>query len=302
MFKKYISKLVPIILIVALCIPIVFVSGCKSSGRVDIAVTSKPAYDWVKEILGENSSLNVKQITCGGTTIQGRALVSSSKLFIYTGGVSEFWVLNALYDRSSSLPEPIILLNNVALPEWMEDDGCCGTAHLDENVWMSLVNVMAFVGIIRDAIISLDSSNSAAYTANASAFHGDLQNLYNRYVQAIGHGSGRTHNTLILAAHNAFRYLARDFVLNIEATHDDGGCTGNIVLDTAKQAALISLLNTSTIDYVVWITSQTAANYMAGASTRNISTLRLHCPQLTNTDFMVAMEANLVTLKAVLGA
>ena len=299
--KQFAKGLLVIVVVAAIGFPISFLSGC-GSGKVDIAVTTKPAYDWVKEIIGESSNLKVKQITCGGATVQGRALVSSSKLFIYTGGVTEFWVLNALNDRKSSLPEPIILMEHVTLPEWMEDDGCCGTAHLDENVWMSLVNVQSFIDVIRDAIISLDQSKAATYTANASTFKGAVQDLYNRYVQAIGQTSTRTHDTMIVAAHNAFRYLARDFVITIEATHEDGGCTGNIVLDTAKQAAMINLLNTSTIDHVVWITSNTVANYMASASTRDISTLRLHCPQLTNTDFMVAMEANLVTLKAVLGA
>jgi hypothetical protein len=96
--------------------------------------------------------------------------------------------------------------------------------------------------------------------------------------------------------------LARDFGLTVYAAFTGGGgCTGGTVENLQMQSIMRDLLNTN-INHVLWITNIGLAQTMANTSTRDITPLRILCPQLTNTSFMVAMEQNLATLMVVLGA
>ncbi len=81
------------------------------SGKFDIVVTTFPAYDWAKNVIGEHSDLfNLDLLSDTGIDIHSfqpsiadMVTLTTSDLLIYIGGDSEYWVNETLNKEDSSV-------------------------------------------------------------------------------------------------------------------------------------------------------------------------------------------------------
>ena len=82
-------------------------SNKKGAAKLSIVTTIFPEYDWVRELLGDNSSNADLTLLLGNgvdlhsyqPSIQDVAKISTADIFIYVGGESDGWVSDVLKNK-----------------------------------------------------------------------------------------------------------------------------------------------------------------------------------------------------------
>ena len=227
-------------------------SNKKASAKMSIVTTIFPEYDWVRELLGDNSNAADLILLLGNgvdlhsyqPTIQDVAKISTADIFIYVGGESDGWVDDALKNKKN---KDMIVLNLMdilgdsvkeeEIVEGMEAEEEEEDEHehhhhdeeaeehhhhhhdeeeveYDEHVWLSLKNAKVICKAITDALCQKDSTNAASYKKILSDYTTQLDQLDAAYSTAVKSASK---NTLIFGDRFPFRYLVDDYNLNYYA-------------------------------------------------------------------------------------
>ena len=90
-------------------------TGCSGSGeavnngKFNIVCTTYPQYNWIQNIIGENSEkFNLTLLIDGGVDLHSyqpsakdMAKISSADMFVYVGGSSDAWVLDAVRETAN---------------------------------------------------------------------------------------------------------------------------------------------------------------------------------------------------------
>ena len=205
-------------------------SDKKASAKLSIVTTIFPEYDWVRELLGDNSSNADLTLLLGNgvdlhsyqPTIQDVAKISTADIFIYVGGESDGWVTDALKNKKN---KDMIVLNLMEIlgdsvkeeeiVEGMEaEEEEEEEVEYDEHVWLSLKNAKVICKAITDALCQKDSTNAASYKKILSDYTAQLDQLDAAYSSTVKSASK---NTLIFGDRFPFRYLVDDYDLNYYA-------------------------------------------------------------------------------------
>jgi len=135
------------------------------SGSDNIVTTIFPLYDWTRVVLGSNpSDMGVRYLLESGVdlhfytpSIQDIAAISAADLFLWVGGKSDDWVLNAMASpinesrrnipvmRMLTIHETLAFPIDGVIPGDVGGEDCCGGEFHDEHVWLSLPFAMRFV-------------------------------------------------------------------------------------------------------------------------------------------------------------
>lgn len=83
----------------------------------------------------------------------------------------------------------------------------------DPHWWHSVANVKKATDVIRDALITADAADEDAFTANALAYQGKLDEL-DKAIKVKVAELGRDQRKLV-TSHDAFQYFARDYGFKI---------------------------------------------------------------------------------------
>ena len=220
-------------------------SGCGNqtkSDKIEIVTTIFPEYDWVKEIVGENSDrVNITMLIDSGTdlhsyqpTADDIVKVATCDLFIYVGGESDAWVADVLKTANNKDMIVINLLDVLGdkvkeeeIKEGMEsedeeeeeDHDHEGHEHhhdedepeYDEHVWLSLKNAVDLCEYIAGKIKTLDPEKADSYAANTAAYVAKLNALDAKYKAAVDAANVKT---LLFGDRFPFRYLVDDYGLD----------------------------------------------------------------------------------------
>lgn len=234
--KKYIAVLL-IMLMTAVCLPACGSQEKKEEGKLKIVTTIFPEYDWVREILGNDSQAELTLLLDDGVdlhsyqpTAEDMMKISDCDLFIYVGGESDEWVEDALAETADEDRCVICLLDMLgddakteetvegmqAEEETEEEDG----KEKDEHVWLSLKNAQVLSEGIARELVRIDSENADIYEQNIRSYIEKLKKLDASYEEAVQGASGRT---LVFADRFPFRYLADDYGLEYYAAFS--GCS-----------------------------------------------------------------------------
>ena len=220
-------------------------SGCGNqtkSDKIEIVTTIFPEYDWVKEIVGENTGrVNITMLIDSGTdlhsyqpTADDIVKVATCDLFIYVGGESDAWVADVLKTANNKDMIVINLLDVLGdkvkeeeIKEGMEsedeeeeeDHDHEGHEHhhnedepeYDEHVWLSLKNAVDLCEYIAGKIKTLDPEKADSYAANTAAYVAKLNALDAKYKAAVDAANVKT---LLFGDRFPFRYLVDDYGLD----------------------------------------------------------------------------------------
>ena len=208
----------------------------KPDGKIRVAAAIFPAYDWVKNILGENpAGAELTLLADNGVdmhsyqpSVDDILTITGADLFIYTGGESDRWVSDALKQANNPDIRIIKMLDVIGsaakeeeIKEGMQTEEEPEEESVpDEHVWLSLRNAETVCGAIRDGLSALDPANAKVYEDNAAAYITKLQALDNAYQQTI---SGAPQKTLLFGDRFPFRYLVEDYGLDYYAAFS--GCS-----------------------------------------------------------------------------
>ena len=238
-------------LLLALFMLVGALAGCgkqndtNQTDKLSIVTTIFPAYDWVREILGEKAdNAEITMLLDNGVdlhsyqpTADDIVKISDCDLFIYVGGESDEWVEDALRNAANGNMKVINLLevlgDSVKTEEIVE--GMQEEEHehedaeehehedaeeheheeeADEHVWLSLKNAKMLVRVISKALQELDPDSKDIYAANADAYVKKLSALDAEYQTAVDAASNKT---ILFGDRFPFRYLVDDYGLRYYA-------------------------------------------------------------------------------------
>ena len=185
-----------------------------ADGRLRVVVTTFPAYDWTRVILGaEANKVELTLLTDGGTdlhgyqpTVQDMAAIARADVLVRTGGDSDDWTADALASTKNESARCVSLLAALDGKNKIEETaaGAHEETEPDEHVWLSPKNAPALCAAIADALCAADEANARAYRANLTAYMAELAALDADYAAATG--AART-KTLVFGDRFPFRSL-----------------------------------------------------------------------------------------------
>lgn len=247
------------VIILALCL---LLCGCNAepepahdASKLQIVCTSFPAYDFIREIAGDNAELTLlikpgSEVHSYEPTPKDMIRIQQCDLFICNGGESEQWV------DSLITPE----LNTIHMMDCVDaveesHEGIYAAEHeygeeaeLDEHVWTSPLNAIRISEAICNELCRLDEANAEEYTARFTAYKSQLLTLDREFRQAVK-DSGK--HTLVFADRFPMRYFALEYGLDCYAAFP--GCSSETEPSAKTVAYLIDRVREDSIPAVLYM-------------------------------------------------
>lgn len=316
-------------LLLALWIPAAVLSGCApqddsaASNKLNIVTTIFPAYDWVREILGdETDRAEITMLLDSGVdlhsyqpTVDDIVKISDCDLFLYVGGESDGWVDDALKNAPNKERKVIRLLDVLGDSAKAEEtvEGMQEEEHdheeeaeYDEHIWLSLKNAQVLVAAISEALQETDPARKDAYAANAAAYAEKLSALDGEYRAAVDSGK---YKTLLFGDRFPFRYLADDYGLDYYAAFP--GCSAETEASFETVSFLAGKMDALGLPCVLTIEGtqhKIAETIVQNTAQKNQQILTMDSMQAVTANdaasgvsYLSIMEKNLSVLKKALG-
>lgn len=316
-------------LLLALWIPAAVLSGCApqddsaASNKLNIVTTIFPAYDWVREILGdETDRAEITMLLDSGVdlhsyqpTVDDIVKISDCDLFLYVGGESDGWVEDALKNAPNKERKVIRLLDVLGDSAKAEEtvEGMQEEEHdheeeaeYDEHIWLSLKNAQVLVAAISEALQKTDPARKDTYAANAAAYVKKLSALDGEYRAAVDSGK---YKTLLFGDRFPFRYLADDYGLDYYAAFP--GCSAETEASFETVSFLAGKMDALGLPCVLTIEGtqhKIAETIVQNTAQKNQQILTMDSMQAVTANdassgvsYLSIMEKNLSVLKKALG-
>lgn len=316
-------------LLLALWIPAAVLSGCvpqddsAASNKLNIVTTIFPAYDWVREILGdETDRAEITMLLDSGVdlhsyqpTVDDIVKISDCDLFLYVGGESDGWVDDALKNAPNK-ERKVIRLLDVLGDSAKAEETVAGMqeeehdheeeAEYDEHIWLSLKNAQVLVAAISEALQETDPARKDTYAANAAAYVEKLSALDGEYRAAVDSGK---YKTLLFGDRFPFRYLADDYGLDYYAAFP--GCSAETEASFETVSFLAGKMDALGLPCVLTIEGtqhKIAETIVQNTAQKNQQVLTMDSMQAVTANdaasgvsYLSIMEKNLSVLKKALG-
>lgn len=201
-------------------------SQVKQQKRLSIVATTFPEYDWVKNIVGNDSLFEITLLEKGvdlhsfEPTPENILQISKADLFIYVGGESDEWVEKALENPQNPNRKVVNMMQVLGekvkaekIVEGMEEEHHHEEdEEMDEHVWLSLQNASILVRHIADSLVALSPEKKEMIVANANAYRKKLEALDAEFAKVIVPGK-----TILFGDRFPFRYLVDDYKISYYA-------------------------------------------------------------------------------------
>lgn len=217
-----------------------------SDGKIRVVCTIFPQYDWVREIIGEQSeAYELTLLLDSGVdlhsyqpTAEDIVKISECDLFIYVGGESDKWVEDALKEAANPDMQVINLLELLGervkeeeIVEGMETENEESAdeereekeeeaPEYDEHVWLSVKNATVLCDAIEETLEKIDREHASDYQENCNQYIEKLLDLDERYQEMTASATGKT---VLFGDRFPFRYLVDDYGLTYYAAF--AGCS-----------------------------------------------------------------------------
>jgi len=298
------------------------VDNKNSDNTISIVTTIFPEYDWVKEIVGDNTNVEVTMLLDNGVdlhnyqpTAEDIMKIATCDVFIYVGGESDEWVEDALSEATnkdmhvvnlldvlgSSVKEEEVVEGMMAEEEAEAEESEEEEVEYDEHVWLSLKNAQVLVDAIEQAIATVDADNADTYAANASAYNAELAALDEKYQAIIDEASVKT---VLFGDRFPFRYLVDDYGLDYYAAFVGCSAETEASFETVTfLAGKVDELNLNTVFTIENSDQKIAQTIIENTSAKDAQILALDSMQSTTADdvsagvtYLSIMEGNLDVL------
>ena len=297
-------------------------AGCgqkQGSQKLQIVAAIFPEYDWVRQIVGDDDSVELTLLVDDGVdphsfqpAVSDMVTAANCDLLIYGGGESDQWLTKL--EATNPNRETLVLLpllgaqaHQEEVVEGMEaheEDEPEGDAEMGEHVWLSLRNASFFCQAITDALCRLNPGKADEYRANLSAYQQQLNALDVQYQQAV---SAASQHTIVVCDRFPFRYLVEDYNLSYYAAFP--GCSAEtgasfetvvFLSNKVKELNLSALLVTESSDgRMAKTVAQNAGNEQMPVLTLN-SMQSVSAEQAKALSYLSVMTDNLTVLQQAL--
>lgn len=313
------KKIIPIIC--SICILLLSLCGCSpetDSGKLKIVTTMFPAYDFARNIAGDNADVSL--LLPAGVeshsfepTPRDMVKIENCDIFIFNGGESESWV-EGLLDSCEGDFSIVRMIDSAEENLLEEDEGENGHDHdenhnhgegeieYDEHIWTSPAICTKICSDITTAICTADSDNSKIYEANLDVYTDKLKQLDSDFKNVV---SSAERKEFIFGDRFPFKYFADEYGLTYYAAFP--GCSSQTEPSAATIAKLISKTNEDNIPAIFYIEMSNRLVADTLAESTGAKELLFHsCHNLTKDemqrgeDYLSLMNKNLENLKIAL--
>ena len=297
-------------------------AGCgqkQGSQKLQIVAAIFPEYDWVRQIVGDDDSVELTLLVDDGVdphsfqpAVSDMVTAANCDLLIYGGGESDQWLTKL--EATNPNRETLVLLpllgaqaHQEEIVEGMEaheEDEPENDAETDEHVWLSLRNASFFCQAITDALCDLNPGKADEYRANLAAYQQQLDALDVQYQQAV---SAASQHTIVVCDRFPFRYLVEDYNLGYYAAFP--GCSAEtgasfetvvFLSNKVKELNLSALLVTEGSDgRLARTVAENAGNEQMPVLTLN-SMQSVSAEQAKTLNYLSVMTDNLTVLQQAL--
>ena len=314
-------------LLIALTLIALSLSSCAvapDNGQTDIVCTVFPIYDWVQNLIGEDTDgVSARLLVNRGTdphsytpTPTDIAALHAADILIYVGGESDAWiedVLSTVKNKEIKLIKLIDLLGDRALDadEDCTDDDCHEHDHgheagaYDEHVWLSLKNAELLCEALTAELSAALPANAEKIAANGAAYKEKLTSLDARFAEEIEKAPKKL---LIFADRFPFRYLTEDYGISYEAAFSGCSADSEASFETvvrlsdklrASGVGVLMILESSSEDLAKTVISNSGCE---GARIIRIDSMQSISPRDVEggVTYLSIMEKNLAALTAAL--
>lgn len=297
-------------------------AGCgqkQGSQKLQIVAAIFPEYDWVRQIVGDDDSVELTLLVDDGVdphsfqpAVSDMVTAANCDLLIYGGGESDQWLTKLEATNPSRKAIALLpLLGEQAHQEEVvegmeahEEDEPENDAEMDEHVWLSLRNASFFCQAITNALCDLNPEKADTYRANLAAYQQQLNALDVEYQQAV---SAASQHTIVVCDRFPFRYLVEDYGLSYYAAFP--GCSAEtgasfetvvFLSNKVKELNLSALLVTEGSDgRLARTVAQNAGNEQMPVLTLN-SMQSVSAEQAKTLNYLSVMTDNLTVLQQAL--
>ena len=245
-------------------------SKSEETKKLNIVTTIFPAYDWVKQIVGDNKNVEISFLIDKGVDLHSYqasaadiAKITESDLFVYVGGDSDDWAEDIIKENPNlkyinmvdSIGEAALaeeLVEGMQEEEEHEHEGeehaheegeheehaheegehdHEGEEEIDEHVWLSIKNAETIVSAIEAKLAEIDPDNKAEYEKNANDYLAKLDELDKEYKDTL---SSIQNKTIIVGDRFPFRYLVNEYGINYYAAFTGCDAGSEASFETVK--------------------------------------------------------------------
>ena len=312
-------------------------SNSEETKKLSIVTTIFPAYDWVKQVVGDNKNVEISFLIDKGVDLHSYqasaadiAKITDSDLFVYVGGESDDWAEDIIKENPNlkyinmvdSIGEAALAEELVEGMQDEEEHDYEGEEHaheegehaheegehedgeeeIDEHVWLSIKNAETIVSAIEAKLAEIDPDNKAEYEKNANDYLAKLDELDKEYKDTL---SSIQNKTIIVGDRFPFRYLVNEYGIKYYAAFTGCDAGSEASFETVKFLAnKMDELNMSDIFIIDGSKGDLAKTIVENTKDKNAKVLVLDSMQSTkssdNANYLDIMKKNLEVLKEVL--
>ena len=305
-------------------------SNSEETKKLSIVTTIFPAYDWVKQVVGDNKNVEISFLIDKGVDLHSYqasaadiAKITDSDLFVYVGGESDDWAEDIIKENPNlNYINMVDSIGEAALAEELvegmqdeeehdneseehaneEGEHEEGEEEIDEHVWLSIKNAETIVSAIEAKLAEIDPDNKAEYEKNANDYLAKLDELDKEYKDTL---SSIQNKTIIVGDRFPFRYLVNEYGINYYAAFKGCDAGSEASFETVKFLAnKMDELNMTDIFIIDGSKGDLAKTIVDNTKDKNAKVLVLDSMQSTkssdNASYLDIMKKNLEVLKEVL--
>jgi len=305
-------------------------SNSEETKKLSIVTTIFPAYDWVKQVVGDNKNVEISFLIDKGVDLHSYqasaadiAKITDSDLFVYVGGESDDWAEDIIKENPNlNYINMVDSIGEAALAEELvegmqdeeeheneseehaneEGEHEEGEEEIDEHVWLSIKNAETIVSAIEAKLAEIDPDNKAEYEKNANDYLAKLDELDKEYKDTL---SSIQNKTIIVGDRFPFRYLVNEYGIKYYAAFKGCDAGSEASFETVKFLAnKMDELNMSDIFIIDGSKGDLAKTIVDNTKDKNAKVLVLDSMQSTkssdNASYLDIMKKNLEVLKEVL--
>ena len=264
--KKFFALILICTLCLALCACGQQALAPETDGGVNIVATVFPAYDFARQIAGDDGSVTLlippgSEAHSYEPTPQDIIRIQNCDLLVCNGGESEAWLDEILSGMGNEIPTVVMLDCVDALTEEDKDGMQVHKHHdhdhdhdehedeeYDEHVWTSPVNAQLICRAISAALCQADPAHASDYTARCVDYCAELQELDADFRGVIANAK---RHTLIFADRFPVRYFVEEYGLDYFAAFP--GCADDAEPSARTVAFLIDRVREEQAPAVLYI-------------------------------------------------
>jgi zinc transport system substrate-binding protein len=286
---------------------------------VRIVCTVFPFYDWVRNVVGDVTGVEVLWLADNGSDLHSfqpsasdMVQVASADLVIYVGGTSDAWIGDAIDNGTKKGGMPLSSVEGVVLRPVSAESGHShkdGHHHEeDEHLWLSLRNAATCVEEITRRLCELDGDYAEIYRANAEKYLTELCSLDASFAQMVAEVGENPR--LLFADRFPFVYLTEDYGIEYRAAFS--GCTTDVDADFSTVIDLARAVDEWGLRYVMTTDGSDrslAESVIRATVSKDAGILSMESMQAVRAEdaengltYLSAMERNLSVLRQALGA